>query len=169
MVSFKSLGNFSLSNSLCLVEDTVLTVTLRHLSPTSFSSLSFWGGRAKHIYIREWRLRIKIMNLASGASNSFNTSATLQHPLRFWLEGPFDLFVGFYELPGRMNPLKMLTISIWLSFNKESKPLGTSKWAQTQHPSVTHGGSHTKCHFLPAVPSAGMASSLLSTVIFRYI
>lgn len=124
MVSFKSLGNFSLSNSLCLVEDTALTVTLRHLSPTSFSNLSFRGGRAKHIDIWEWRLQIKIMNLASSASNSFNTSATLQHPLRFLLEGPFDLLVGFYEIPGRMNPLKMLTISIWLSFNKESH------WAQ---------------------------------------
>ena len=45
MVSFKSLGKFSVSNSLCLVEDTWPDVTLIPLSPTSFSNFFwFWWG-----------------------------------------------------------------------------------------------------------------------------
>lgn len=39
------------------------------------------------------------------------------HPLKVY-EGYFDLVVVFYEIPGNVKTLKMLSVSIWLPFNK---------------------------------------------------
>lgn len=72
MVSFKSLGNFSLSNSLCLVEDTSLAVAQTFIPNFFLIFIYFFIVQGRNAYVeeREWRLLKNILSLASGTANS---------------------------------------------------------------------------------------------------
>lgn len=143
MVSFKSLGNFSLSNSLCLVEDTSLAVAQTFIPNFFLIFIYFFIVQGRNAYVeeREWRLLKNILSLASGTANS------LIH--QYIIESLWFIH-GILGDPGRISPWRMWTVSIWLSFKKESKPPCKSESPQTWCTSpVTHKGypiSSSRCH-----------------------
>lgn len=143
-------------------------MTLRHW-PCIFSRVfGGWGwGGVVHGRKRKQRLQRKCANLVSRAPHSL---------IHLWHSGiPWNsvkkgaLLMGFYELVGNVNPLKMLTRSIWLPFNKEGKGAATWEWILQTRPflSTTYRAYLWKRHFLTEVSHRRRALSSVTHSCFQ--